>query len=153
MKVNEVYTRGARTCTMETTVGAAGWEMWEGDCGMLPVLDSAGKVVSVITDRDICMAAVTKDAPASEILVRDVVGPGARTVTPQHDVEQALELMKTHQVRRLPVVSDDGALLGVLSMNDLVRRARESRSASLSYEHVMLALKAIGQARTVAAAN
>jgi CBS domain-containing protein len=122
MKVEEVMRKRAESCSRDTDLAAAAMIMWRNDCGAVPVTEAAGgKVVGVITDRDICMAVATRHRRAEEIMVGDVVSEALHTVHPQQDVHAALEIMKSRRVRRLPVVDRAGSLQGMLSINDLVR--------------------------------
>ncbi|RMF85681.1 MAG: CBS domain-containing protein, partial [Nitrospinota bacterium] len=73
MHVKEVMTSAVRSCRPETDLAAAAMLMWDGDCGVLPVIDQANKVLGVITDRDICMAVATKHRPASATTVGEVL--------------------------------------------------------------------------------
>ncbi len=69
MKVKDVMTSPVLFCAPETNLAAAAMIMWESDCGALPVVSHETKVVGMITDRDICMAAATKHRLASDIAV------------------------------------------------------------------------------------
>ncbi len=121
MKIDPLFTRTARTLGPAETLSAAAHHLWEGDCGIVPVVDDARRLVGVITDRDICMAALFRGRPLGEIRVADAMARQLLTVSPGSEVRAALELMRTYQVRRLPVVDEDGALLGLLSLADLAR--------------------------------
>jgi len=146
MKVEDIMTREVQCCGPETNLAAAAKMMWDSDCGVLPILNVQGQVLGVITDRDICMAASTKNSPPSAITVWETSSGKAITCRPDDDIHTALDLMERGKVRRLPVVDDDGVLQGMLSMNDLVLAAagRRGRSAAdLSVEDVMKTLKAI----------
>jgi signal-transduction protein with cAMP-binding, CBS, and nucleotidyltransferase domain len=101
--------------------------MWEGDCGVLPVVDDAVRPVGMITDRDICMAAAIKGRPLSEIRVGEVSTGEAVFCHADDDVSTAMNAMRHAQVRRLPVVDRDGELVGVLSMNDVIRHSDDAR--------------------------
>lgn len=129
MKVQDLYTQSPLTCTPETNLAAAAGTMWEGDCGILPVVDAARKVVGVVTDRDICIALGTRNVPASQALVREVISGKVHTCRAQDDVREALRTMAARNVRRLIVVNDKGELLGVLSMHDVLMAARDPRTA------------------------
>ena len=119
MQIAEVMTPGPIACDVETTVAEAARLMWEGDCGVLPVVD--GRVMKgVVTDRDLFIALATRDARASQLTVGSVARPNPVTCSPRDDVHQAMGKMKSHRVRRLPVVDKDGTLVGIVSMNDLV---------------------------------
>jgi predicted transcriptional regulator len=89
------------------------------------VVDEQQKVVGMITDRDICMAAMMKNRPISEILVSEVISGNVKSCSPGDDLEDALKKMKKTQVRRLPVGNRDGALVGIISLSDVLRNAKE----------------------------
>ena len=122
MKVKDLMTTDVRTCTPGTTVAEAARLMWEGDCGILPVVDD-GKLVGVVTDRDMYIALATRNKLASDITVGEVARPQVFTCGPDDDVEGALEIMRKHRVRRLPVEGFGGTVAGIVSMNDIVLAA------------------------------
>jgi len=119
MQIAEVMTPGPIMCVPETTVAEAAHLMWEGDCGVLPVVNGR-TLKGVVTDRDLFMALATRDAKASQLTVGEVAQTHLVTCSPRDDVHQALGKMKSHRVRRLPVVDGEGTLVGIVSMNDLV---------------------------------
>jgi CBS domain-containing protein len=126
--------------------------MWDSDCGALPVLNVQGQVLSMITDRDICMATATKNRPASDIIVWETVSGKVHTCHLSDDVHTALDTMKREKVRRLPVVDEDGVLQGIVAMNDFVLLAGEAkggRAPALSYEDVVRTIKAISAHRVL----
>jgi CBS domain-containing protein len=120
--------------------------MWDSDCGALPILNVQGQVMGLITDRDICMAASTKNNPPSAITAWETASGRAVTCRLDDDIRTAMDLMERERIRRLPVVDDDGILQGILSMNDLVLAAGEHRGRSapeVSFEDVVRTLKGI----------
>jgi CBS domain-containing protein len=119
MQIAEVMTPGPLTCSPETTAAEAAHLMWEGDCGVLPVVRGRA-LAGVVTDRDLFIALATRNARASDLTVGMVARDFPVTCSPRDDVHQAMGKMKTHRVRRLPVVEQDGTLVGIVSMNDLV---------------------------------
>jgi CBS domain-containing protein len=119
MQISEVMTPKPIACAADTTVAEAARLMWDGDCGVLPVVADR-QLRGVVTDRDLFIALATRNARPSELTVASVVRPNPITCLPRDDVHQAMGKMKTHRVRRLPVVDDGGALVGIVSMNDLV---------------------------------
>ena len=156
MKVKEICTRTVRTCTPDTRLSEAGWSMWESDCGILPVVDEAGKVVGVITDRDICMSTSTKYLPAAEIAVREAFSGKVLTCGSNDDVRDALKTMRQAGIRRIPVVDAQEKLEGILSLNDVALASQSDRPANLAdltYEDVALAMKAICGRRAAAKAK
>jgi CBS domain-containing protein len=142
MKVKELMTTDVKHCGMETNLAAAAKIMWEGDCGAVPVTDERGKVVGVITDRDICIAAATRPRTEGEIPVKDVISKAVYTCSPADDVRSALETMKSRKVRRLPVVEQGGRLAGIVSIHDIAVQSR-SKSADISPDSVLDAFIAI----------
>lgn len=150
MKVKEIMTTNAKTCTPASTLADAAWLMWENDCGVLPVVADGGKVVGLITDRDICMAATMKGRTLSNIAVEDTISGNVFACKPGDDVHSALDTMRENKVQRLPVVTADGRLEGILSMNDVVLKAEEAREkkmAELSFGDVINTYKAICEHR------
>src|SRR4029077_9235899 len=99
----------------DTSLAEAVRLMWEKDCGVLPVVTADGKVSGMITDRDICVAIATRGQTADRIVVSAVIGAKVCGCTPDDDAVDALKIMKTQRVRRLPVVDAKGRLKGILS--------------------------------------
>jgi CBS domain-containing protein len=119
--------RDVRTCAPTTTLACAAELMLDADCGFLPVVDN-GKLVGVVTDRDMYIALATRNKRAAEITVGEVASPDVFTCGPEDDLMAALAAMKQHRVRRLPVTGFEGSVLGVLAMNDVVRAAGRRRA-------------------------
>jgi len=143
MKVQNVMTTNVATCSPDTNLAAAACLLWEHDCGPLPVINHEGKVVGMVTDRDICMAVATKNRLASEIPVREVMTGAVHTCHPNNDVKSAIKTMQDEKVLRLPAVDDDGRLQGIISMNDIMIQT-ESGKSGLSCEEVLSARNVIG---------
>jgi CBS domain-containing protein len=150
MKVQDVMTSIVKCCGPEVDLSTATLIMWEADCGALPVVDHAGRVVGMITDRDIAIAVASKGRPASDIAVAEVISWRVYGVSCDEDIKSALNTMRQEKVRRLPVVNDDGILQGILSLNDIVLRAEGvsgKRVPDITYEDVVSACKAICEHR------
>lgn len=148
MKIQDVMTYDVRTCGPETNLSAAAMQMWKGDCGALPVI-AGEKVVGMITDRDICMAAATRHRDPANIRVKEVMTGQVYGCSPDTDIREALKIMQQRQVRRLPIISAmDQRLCGILSMNDIALKAQDDRRAELSAQDVENTLKAICAHRT-----
>ena len=126
MKVKEIMTPNAKAIWLTESLTDAARLMWENDCGVLPIIKDGRKVIGVITDRDICMAVTMRDRNPSGVSVEEVMTGQVYSVNVEDDIDQALEIMKEHKIRRLPVVNDEGDLDGILSMNDVVLKAGES---------------------------
>lgn len=150
MKVQDVMTSNVKSCRPEINLATAAAILWEHDCGVLPVTDGEGKVIGMITDRDIAIAVASKGWPASQIAVSDVISGQVYSCTLDEDIKAALKTMRQEKVRRLPVVNEGGMLQGILCMNDIVLRAEEAKGKhlpDLSYEDVVNTYKGICQHR------
>ena len=150
MKVKEVMSTNPKVCTLGDNLSAAAGLMWEHDCGILPVVAEGGKVVGLITDRDICMAANLKNQRLSNLAVEDVISGDVYACKAEEDIRSALKTMQENKVRRLPVIAADGTLQGILSMNDVVLKAdepKEKKAPELSYGDVVNTYKSICQHR------
>src|SRR5947207_3370482 len=123
MKVQDVMQATVKFCGPETNLARATALMWETDCGVLPVVVDGGKAIGVITDRDIAIALGTRNKPASDISVTEVMTAVPYTTSAEDDVHDALKVMRKEQVRRLPVVNSDGVLTGILCLNDIALQA------------------------------
>jgi CBS domain-containing protein len=148
MNVKDIMTPQPRTASPRTTLAEASHQLWKGDCGILPVIED-GKVVGVVTDRDMYIALGTRDQRASQITVGDVAPGTVWTCAPTDDVQAALSTMKERRVRRLPVVAD-GSLVGIISLNDVALVAGAGKP--VQNEEVVDTFKAICAHRPVAAA-
>src|ERR1700686_716615 len=102
MLVKDLMTRNPSSCRTENNLAELAEIMWKQRCGTLPVLDGSGRVVGIITDRDICIALGTKNIKASEVLARDVSAPTCFTCHPEDGVRDALRTMAAEEVSRLP---------------------------------------------------
>ena len=122
MQVREIMTAPPITCTPQTSLGVAASRMAEADCGILAVVNERGSLVGVITDRDICLAVSRTNRNALNISVREVMTPNVVAVRPGDEMRQALALMRSARVRRVPVVDDARCVVGLLSIDDLVVR-------------------------------
>jgi CBS domain-containing protein len=130
--VGDVMMPEVRSVTPDTSVQHAARLMREADVGSLPVLDGE-RVIGVVTDRDIAVRAVAEgkapDTPVAEVASRDVV-----SVRPEQDLDEALRLMAQHQVRRLPVVEQDGRLVGMFAQADAAMEAEPARVGEMVEE-------------------
>jgi CBS domain-containing protein len=146
MKVQDVMTSNVKACRPEVNLAAAAGLMWDNNCGTLPVLDDVGKVIGMITDRDIAIAVGTRGRLASEITVGEVIHGQVAFCTLDEEIKPALKKMAEERVRRLPVVNPEGILQGLLSLDDAAIHAQEDRrgrAPDLSYEDVVNTYKAI----------
>ena len=102
--------------------------MEEANVGMLPVVQD-GKVLGVITDRDIVVRAVAQEADPASTAVGDCLSINAIVAHPEWSTEQAMQTMAQAQVGRLPVLDDDDRLVGVVTLSSMAFRAPEKGEA------------------------
>ena len=125
MRIEQLMTRSPRSCEPGDTLAQAAQIMWDYDCGCLPVTEGNGsrRLVGMITDRDICMAAQFQQRLLREIQVGDAMTRDVRACNPEDFAREAEAIMLEAHVRRLPVVDREDQLVGVLSLADLAREA------------------------------
>jgi CBS domain-containing protein len=120
--VSDVMTSNPKTVDASSSVVEAAKLMRDEDTGVIPIVDG-DRLVGTITDRDLAIRVVAEDKDPQATSVADVASRDIVTVDPQQDLDEALRLMARHQVRRLPVVEEDGKLVGILSQADVAREA------------------------------
>ncbi len=155
MKVKEICSVGVASCTPETNLGEAALILRDSDAGALPVVDEAGRVVGILTARDLGLALAAPGGPGRSTRVGKVIGPKVHTCRSEDGAREALRTMRTERVRRLPVVDGAGVLWGLLTFQDIAMAAKPERQADptdVTYEDLALALKTMEAGRRVAAA-
>jgi CBS domain-containing protein len=131
MIVADLMTRNAATIRSGQTLAGAAQLMWDCDCGAVPVVERDGdKVIGMVTDRDICMATWSRNLPPSSIFVDEVMSTELVRCSAQDSIARAGALMRSNQIRRIPVVDSSERLVGILSLADIARAKdfAESRS-------------------------
>ncbi len=144
MKVKDVMRRPAVYCAPDTNLAAAAELMLRHCCGCLPVVGEGGNVIGLITDRDICVALGKRDERPTHVPVWEAMQRKLFTCSPEDDVRCALKTIRRQQVRRLPVINRNGALEGILCIDDIVKTARSSAGRDeISYGDFVNAYQAI----------
>ena len=143
MTVRDLANFDVKICSPDTDLASAAKIMWDCDCGVVPVVDQERRLVGMVTDRDICIAAATRAAKPSDIHVRDVMSQSVASCRADDDIQSALNVMKQRRVRRLPVLDEGGRLAGIISVNDLVARAECRSGAEVSGQEFLDTFKAI----------
>jgi CBS domain-containing protein len=127
--------------------------MWENDCGSLPVVDESGRPIAMITDRDICMCAYTRGLPLAALQVATAMSRTVVSCSAGVSFATAEKQMRQYRLYRLPVVSRNGRIVGVLSLNDAAREAEKERETNnvkraVTDEEIAVTLGAICSRRT-----
>lgn len=147
MNVKEVMKTAVATCAPDSDLGAVIQTMRDRDCEFLPVVDSHGVVVGVVTDRDVCMAAGTAHRPLARVSVKETMSHPVFSCFADENVKTVLVTMAKHRTRRLPVLNQTGHLQGVLSIDDIVQTPH--RRGGPTAEDIVAALKAMYAHRAV----
>jgi CBS domain-containing protein len=147
MKVEEMMSTRVETCRLGDSLERAAQLMWDTDCGVVPVIDDESRVVGMVTDRDVCMAAYTQGKPLGQIPVSSACSRKVYCCKLNDSLQTAENLMRVAQVRRLPVVDEDGQLWGLVSLGDLAQHVHRGGGSpdGLSYASIALTLAAISQ--------
>ena len=136
MKVSVVMTGMVTTCRPCDTLADAAVIMRDINVGICPIVDEDGKLIGVITDRDITVRAISQGLNPNDVCACDFMTPAPITVDEDMSVEDAAERMMTHQVRRLPVVDDLGLVVGIVSLGDLAVDVGEAEMIAETLEQI-----------------
>jgi CBS domain-containing protein len=128
MQVQEIMTKDVCSCTPGMNAATAAEVMWTRNCGSLPVVEDGGRVVGIVTDRDLFLALGTSNRKPAELSLGEIMSKDVAVCNPGNDVRNALKTMAQRQLRRLPVVDETGALRGILSLGDIALRGDDELS-------------------------
>jgi CBS domain-containing protein len=120
--IRELMTKNPCAIDADKPVTYAAKMMRDEDVGLAPIVEGQ-KLVGTLTDRDIAIRVVAEGKDPQTVTVREAATTNVVTLDPQQDLDEALRLMAKHQVRRLPVVEEDGSLAGVVAQADIAQHA------------------------------
>jgi CBS domain-containing protein len=123
--------------------------MWDYDIGMLPVTDPTGRVIGVLTDRDVAMAAYMQGKPLGDISVESAMSKEVFTARPTTSLAELERIMAHHQVRRVPVVDDSGRAIGMVALGDLALHSSSARGAWVEPTEVAATLRGVCRPRAM----
>lgn len=134
MLIKDVMAKDLAACTPQDDVVKAAKLMLDEDVGSIPIVEQgAKKLIGIITDRDICIRVVAEEKNPRQVKVEAIMSRDLVTAKPDDDLERVAQLMQENQVRRIPVVDEQGQLVGMIAQADL---AQESESADTVKETV-----------------
>ena len=128
--IRDFMTKDPRSVESSSNVVEAARLMRDVDAGIIPVVEGE-KLVGAVTDRDIAIRVVAEGKSAESTTVGEIASRELVTIDPQQDLDEALRLMAQHQVRRLPVVEEDGKLVGIVAQADIARNASDTQTGDL----------------------
>src|SRR4051812_16055205 len=147
MKVSQLMTKNVSVADLETTLEEIATMMRDEDAGAIPVLDG-GKVVGIVTDRDIVLRCIAQGRDPVGTTSEDILSAELTTIGPSEDIDIAARVMAQRQVRRLPVVDESGKLLGMLSLGDIAVKEDGDIDSAEALEGVSRGVKDEGGRRT-----
>jgi CBS domain-containing protein len=130
-KIAEVMTDRPRAIAPQTSIREAARLMEEEDVGSLPVVEDGARLVGIVTDRDIAIRAVARGLEPEETSVMDIASKEVYGLTPEDDLDDALEMMARAKVRRLPIVVRDNELVGMVAQADVARTTKEKKTGEV----------------------
>ena len=128
--IREAMTSKPFSIDADKPVSYAAKMMRDEDVGLAPIVEGE-RLVGVLTDRDIAVRVVAEGRDPDQVKVAEVASRDVVTLDPQQDLDEALRLMAQHQVRRLPVVEEDGRLVGVVAQADVAKEADKGRTGEV----------------------
>lgn len=133
MSIRDAMTRDPVTCEPTTSLRLVATIMLDHDCAAIPIL-SSGEVVGIVTDRDIACRAVARGWNAAELPASAVMTAPLVAIHPDETFDGAAQVMKENHVHHLPVIDDDGRLVGIVAQSDLGRRMSNRELGQLTRE-------------------
>jgi CBS domain-containing protein len=131
--IRDLMTENPCAIDAEKSVAYAAKMMRDEDVGLAPIVEG-DKLIGTLTDRDIAVRVVAEGKDPEQTTVREVASTNLVTIDPQQDLDEALRLMAKHQVRRLPVVEEDGRLVGVVAQADVAREGDDKQTGQVVQE-------------------
>jgi CBS domain-containing protein len=129
-RIRDLMTESPRTVSSDVTVVEAARVMRDDDFGLVPVVDG-DRLVGTVTDRDIAIRVVAEERDPSSTTVREIASADLVTIDPEQELGEALRLMAQHQIRRLPVVEEDGRLVGIVAQADVARHGDDTQTGQV----------------------
>jgi CBS domain-containing protein len=128
--IRDLMTSNPQKLESGSSVMEAARLMRDKDAGIVPIVEG-DRLVGTITDRDITIRVVAEGKSPDSTTVGEISSRELVTIDPQHSLDEALQLMARHQVRRLPVVEEDGKLVGIVAQADVAKHASSKQTGDL----------------------
>jgi CBS domain-containing protein len=129
-KIRDAMTSNPKTVDQSASIVEAARIMRDADTGVVPIVDG-DRLVATVTDRDIAIRAIAEGKDPQGTKAIDVASKELVTIDPQQDLDEALRLMARHQVRRLPVVEEDGKLVGIVAQADIAKHGEDAKTGEM----------------------
>ena len=130
----DVMTPDPQCCSPETPLNEVANLMVENDCGEIPVIDAAKRLIGVVTDRDIVCRVVAKSKNPTSVTAQECMTQPVVCVNPDTPLDDVVRVMEENQIRRVPVVDAEGCCCGIISQADVALTANEEETGELVRE-------------------
>ncbi|MBA5779417.1 CBS domain-containing protein [Stappia sp. F7233] len=130
MKISEVMHRGASSVGPDAAITKIAKIMSDMDVGSIPVAEN-GRVIGIVTDRDIALRAVANGKDVSRLTARDIMSSKVNCCRELEDLDTAARMMERNHIRRLPVLDDNDRLVGMVSLGDVCHAASQRLTADV----------------------
>ena len=142
MRARDIMTREPECCRPDQTARDAAQVMRDRDCGCVPIVDDAGSVIGIVTDRDLAIRAIAlgKDSNTS---LKELMTPEAASCGPDDDLRDVEQKMAELQIRRIPIVDTSGRCLGIISQADIARAS--ATDSPVTEQEIALVVEKISQ--------
>jgi len=142
MRARDIMTREPECCRPDQTARDAALVMRDRDCGCVPIVDDAGSVIGIITDRDLAVRAIALGKDSSTSL-SELMTPEAASCGPDDDLRDVEQKMAELQIRRIPIVDTSGRCLGIISQADIARAS--ATDSPVTEQEIALVVEKISQ--------
>ncbi len=138
MKCKAIMTKDPVCCVSTDTAMAAAEIMKSEDIGSLPVVDdkASKRLAGIVTDRDLALEVVAAGRDPKSVKIADVMKSGLVTCKTTDDVKKAIDKMSDHQIRRIPVVDEEGCIVGIIAQADVATRLEEPETTADMVEEI-----------------
>ena len=138
MKCKDIMTKDPACCVGTDTAMAAAEIMKSEDVGAVPVVDdsSSKRLTGIITDRDLALEIVAAGKDPKSVKIGEVMKSGLVTCKTTDDVKKAIDKMADYQIRRIPVVDEDGCVVGIIAQADVATRLEEPEATADMVEEI-----------------
>ena len=136
LRCRDIMTKGVVTCRTDAPITGVASIMRDHDIGAVPVVDETGKLVGIVTDRDIVVSGLTSDKSEAELRAEDCMSTDLYTANQNDRVVEMIREMGDHQIRRIPVVDGRDRLVGIISMADVAIQTNKDEELGDALEEI-----------------
>ncbi len=136
LTARDVMTRNVRSVRRDSPLREVARIMKDEDCGVVPIIDEQGRLVGLVTDRDLALRAFAGGTSPEQLRAADVMTEDVEAVTLDESLHGLIDIMARRQIRRLPVIERDDRLVGIISLGDIAQRADTDEELQRALERI-----------------